>query len=62
MTGIVFQMGEDRVVKKAKQYQPGRLEDREDMEYMNEVNQQILENGIQIFKRLGSYKGISSCF
>ncbi|KAE8356533.1 hypothetical protein BDV28DRAFT_126807 [Aspergillus coremiiformis] len=62
MTGIVFQMGEDRVVKKAKQYQPGRLEDRDDMEYVNEINQQILENEIQIFERLGSYKGVISCF
>jgi serine/threonine protein kinase len=62
MTGIVLKMGEGRAVKKAKQYQPGHLQDREDMEYMNEINQQILENEIQVFERLGSYKGIIPFF
>ncbi|PWY95898.1 hypothetical protein BO94DRAFT_600738, partial [Aspergillus sclerotioniger CBS 115572] len=62
MTGIILQLGPDRVVKKPKKYQPGRLELREDMEYMNEINQQILENEIQIFKRLGNHKGLIPCF
>lgn len=62
MTGVVLKMGEARAVKKAKQYQPGDLHDREDVEYMNQVNQQILENEIQVFERLGGFKGIIPCF
>ncbi|PYI11099.1 hypothetical protein BO78DRAFT_359581 [Aspergillus sclerotiicarbonarius CBS 121057] len=62
MTGMLLQMGEDRAVKTAKQYQLGRPQDREDMEYMNEVNQQILQNEILAFERLGSYKGLIPCF
>lgn len=55
-------MGEDRAVKKVKQYQPGDLPDHEDVEYMNNVNQQTLENEIQGFERLGSHKGIIPYF
>ncbi|BDD59061.1 hypothetical protein MAP00_004299 [Monascus purpureus] len=62
MTGIIFQLGADRAVKKAKQYEPQPLQDREDTEYVNGMNQQILENEIQVFERLGRYKGIISCF
>lgn len=62
MTGIVHKMGEDRAVKKAKQYPPGYLQDRKDVEYMNEINRQTLENEIQVFKRLGNYKGIIPYF
>ncbi|PYH28180.1 uncharacterized protein BO87DRAFT_402470 [Aspergillus neoniger CBS 115656] len=62
MTGIIHKLGEDRAVKKAKQYQPGCLQNREDVEYMNQINQQTLDNEIQVFQRLGSHKGIISCF
>ncbi|PYI28479.1 hypothetical protein BP00DRAFT_260113 [Aspergillus indologenus CBS 114.80] len=62
MTGIVLKLGEDRAVKKAKQYQPGYLQAREDVEYMNDINRQTLENEIQVFKRLGSYEGIIPYF
>ncbi|RAL00869.1 uncharacterized protein BO80DRAFT_475504 [Aspergillus ibericus CBS 121593] len=62
MTGMIFQMGQDRAVKTAKQYQPVGSRDRGNMEYINEVNQQILENEIRVFERLGSYKGIVPCF
>ncbi|KAE8139543.1 kinase-like domain-containing protein [Aspergillus pseudotamarii] len=62
MTGVVLQMGENRAVKKVKQYQPGDLPDREDVEYMNNINQQTLENEIQVFERLGSHTGIIPYF
>ncbi|KAK1144955.1 hypothetical protein N8T08_004670 [Aspergillus melleus] len=62
MTGIVLDMVDGRVVKKAKKYQPGQLDDPDDLEYMNEINQQTLENETQIFKRLGSHKGIIPYF
>lgn len=55
MTGIVYEIGETRVVKKAKQSQ---LRDAGDAEYMTEMNQKILENEIQVFKRLGTREGI----
>ncbi|PLB55784.1 hypothetical protein P170DRAFT_484905 [Aspergillus steynii IBT 23096] len=62
MTGIILKLGEDRAVKKAKQYKLGYLPDREDVEYMNEINQQTLANEIQVFERLGSYTGIIPYF
>lgn len=62
LTGIILQMGDGRAVKKAKQYRPGQLQDPEDVEYMNQINQQTLENEIQVFERLGSYKGIIPYF
>lgn len=55
MTGIVYVIGEDRVVKKAKQ---SRLPNAGDAAYMNEINQKTLENEIQVFKRLGNWEGI----
>lgn len=62
MTGIIFQLGEDRVVKKAKQYQSQPLQNHDDTEYINGINQQVLEKEIRAFERLGSYKGIIPCF
>ncbi|KAI9045908.1 uncharacterized protein KD926_005851 [Aspergillus affinis] len=62
MTGIVLDMGEGRVVKKAKKYQTGQFKDPGDMEYINKINQQALENEIQVFQRLGSHKGIIPYF
>ncbi|KNG90120.1 hypothetical protein ANOM_002065 [Aspergillus nomiae NRRL 13137] len=62
MTGVILQLGEDRAVKRAKQYQPGYLPDREDVEYMNDINQQTLENEIWVFERLRSYEGIIPSF
>lgn len=59
MTGVVYEIGEGRVIKKAKQSQ---LRDAGDAEYMNEINQKILENEIQVFKRLGRYEGIIPYF
>ncbi|PLB53294.1 hypothetical protein P170DRAFT_404306 [Aspergillus steynii IBT 23096] len=59
MTGVVHEIGEGRVVKKAKQSQ---LRDAGDAEYMNEVNQKILENELLVFERLGSHEGIIPCF
>lgn len=59
MTGIVHEIGEDRVVKKAKKSQ---LRDAGDAEYMNKMNQEILENEIQVFKRLDNGEGIIPCF
>ncbi|KAL2867714.1 uncharacterized protein BJX67DRAFT_352132 [Aspergillus lucknowensis] len=61
MTGIVFKLEESRVVKKAKQYLPGSLPDPAHVEYINQINQQTLENEIQVFKRLGSHEGIIHC-
>ncbi|KAB8259974.1 kinase-like domain-containing protein [Aspergillus pseudonomiae] len=58
MTGIIVQLGEDRAVKKAKQYQPGDFPNREDVEYINDINQQTLENESRVFERLGNYQGI----
>ncbi|RJE21775.1 STYKc [Aspergillus sclerotialis] len=58
MTGIVLKINEGRAVKKAKLYKPGQLQNREDVEYINEINKQTLDNEIQVFQRLGSYKGI----
>lgn len=55
MTGIVYVIGEGRVVKKAKQ---SRLPNAGDAAYMNEINQKTLENEIQVFKRLGNWEGI----
>ncbi|OGM47845.1 hypothetical protein ABOM_003283 [Aspergillus bombycis] len=43
-------------------YQPGPLQDREDVEYLNEINQQTLENEIRVLERLGSYQGIITYF
>lgn len=62
MTGLILEMGKDRVVKKAKHYGPESYHDRTEMEYVNEINQQILQNEIQVFERLGRYKGIIPCF
>ncbi|KAL6228867.1 hypothetical protein BDW75DRAFT_125176 [Aspergillus navahoensis] len=62
LTGIVLKLREDCAVKKAKQFQPEHFKDRENMEYMNEINQQTLENEIQVFKRLGSHEGIIPYF
>lgn len=59
MTGVIYEIGEGRVVKKAKQSQ---LRDAGDAEYMNEINQKILENEIQVFERLGSCEGIIPYF
>lgn len=62
MTGIILKLGEGRAVKKAKQYQLGQLQNPEDVEYINKINQQNLDNEIQVFQRLGSYKGIIPFF
>lgn len=62
MTGIIFQLGEDRAVKKAKQYPSQSFQNHDDTEYLNKINHQILEKEIQAFERLGSYKGIIPCF
>lgn len=62
MTGIVYKLGEDRVVKKAKRSQLREAGDAGDAEYMNKVNQETLENEIQVFQRLGNYKGFIPCF
>lgn len=62
MTGLVLEMGEDRVVKIPKHYEPEHYHDREETEYVNEINQQTLRNEIQVFERLGNYKGIIPCF
>jgi serine/threonine protein kinase len=59
MTGIIYAVGESRVVKKPKQ---SRLPDPGDAEYMNDMNRKILENEIQVFKRLGNHDGIIECF
>lgn len=62
MTGFVLEIGEDRVVKIPKRYEPEQYHNREDMEYVNEMNQQILQNEIQVFERLGNFEGIIPCF
>ncbi|EAS27318.3 serine/threonine protein kinase [Coccidioides immitis RS] len=62
MTGLVLEMGKDRVVKIPKRYESEHYRDREEMEYVNEINQQTLQNEIQVFERLGNYKGIIPCF
>lgn len=62
MTGIVLKIDEGRAVKKAKQYQLGQLRNHEDVEYINKINQQTLDDEIQVFQRLGSYKGIIPYF
>ncbi|KAE8145815.1 kinase-like domain-containing protein [Aspergillus avenaceus] len=62
LNGFVYYMGEGRVVKKAKQYELSHLRDPEDLEYMNEINQQTLENEVKVFERLGCYEGIIPCF
>ncbi|RAO71509.1 uncharacterized protein BHQ10_007521 [Talaromyces amestolkiae] len=54
-------MGEDRAVKKAKQYEPGELQEG-DVEYINKINQQTLANEIQVFERLGRFEGIIPFF
>jgi hypothetical protein len=59
MTGIIYELGEDRVVKKARKSQ---LSDAGNAEYMNKINQQTLENESQVFKRLGSCEGIIHYF
>ncbi|KAB8264945.1 kinase-like domain-containing protein [Aspergillus pseudonomiae] len=59
MTGIVYESGQDRVVKKARQLQ---LPDAGDAEYMNKINQQTLENEIEVLERLGSCEGIIPYF
>lgn len=61
MTGIILKLGESRAVKKAKQYEPGHLQEG-DVEYINKINQQIMENEIQVFERLGSFEGIIPFF
>ncbi|GAB1195943.1 hypothetical protein APSETT444_005208 [Aspergillus pseudonomiae] len=55
-------IGNDRAVKKAKQYQPGDLPNREVVEYINDINQQTLENESRVFERLGNYQGIIPYF
>ncbi|KAL2865245.1 uncharacterized protein BJX67DRAFT_389475 [Aspergillus lucknowensis] len=55
LTGIVYKIGEGRVVKKAKQSQ---LRNAGDVEYMNKINKKTLENEIQVFKCLGNWEGI----
>ncbi|KAK2809220.1 hypothetical protein FQN50_004056 [Emmonsiellopsis sp. PD_5] len=62
MTGLVLEMGKDRVVKIPKRYKPEHYHDREEMEYINEINRQTLQNEILVFERLGNYKGIIPCF
>jgi serine/threonine protein kinase len=59
MTGIIYELGKDRVVKKARQSQ---LSDAGNAEYMNTINQQTLENESQVFKRLGKCEGIIPYF
>ncbi|KAL4916635.1 kinase-like domain-containing protein [Aspergillus aurantiobrunneus] len=62
MTGSIFELGKNRVVKKAKQYQTGHFRDPEVTEYMSEINQKTLKNENQVLQRLGSHQGIIPCF
>lgn len=61
MTEIVFQLGENRVAKKAKQYQSQPLKDRDYTGYIYRIKPAILESEIRAFECLGSYEGIISC-
>ncbi|RDW89988.1 uncharacterized protein DSM5745_01763 [Aspergillus mulundensis] len=59
MTGTIYDLGNGRVVKKAKQ---SHLRDPGDAEYMNEINRKTLENEAQIFQRLDGGQGTIPCF
>lgn len=62
MTGIIYALGDDRVVKKAKRYGLEHCRSRADAEYLSEINQHSLKNEVEVFKRLGSHRGIIPCF
>ncbi|RAH75465.1 uncharacterized protein BO66DRAFT_445257 [Aspergillus aculeatinus CBS 121060] len=62
MTGVIHEVGQDRVVKKAKRHHPGPTRDPEDTEYLNEINRETLKNEIDVFERLGRHQGIIPCY
>ncbi|PYI33281.1 hypothetical protein BP00DRAFT_367241 [Aspergillus indologenus CBS 114.80] len=62
MTGVIHELGQDRVVKKAKQHHPGRTRDLEDTEYLNQINRETLQNEVEVYKRLGRHPGIIPCY
>ncbi|PGH23695.1 hypothetical protein AJ80_02301 [Polytolypa hystricis UAMH7299] len=65
LTGLILKLDEGRVVKVAKVYQLDNIESddaRSDMEYINNINRDTLKNEKSVYERLGSHKGIVTCF
>ncbi|RAH47524.1 uncharacterized protein BO95DRAFT_461903 [Aspergillus brunneoviolaceus CBS 621.78] len=62
LTGVIHELGQERVVKKAKRHHPGPTRDPEDTEYLNEINRETLKNEIDVFERLGRHQGIIPCY
>lgn len=64
MTGLIYRINEDRVVKVAKIYPLENLSepDRGNTEYTNEINRETLKHEISVYERLGKHRGIISCF
>ncbi|PGH21453.1 serine/threonine protein kinase [Polytolypa hystricis UAMH7299] len=59
MFSLVFQLGDDRVLKRPKTYPE---EGNPDTAYMNETNIDALVNEGNVYRRLGQHKGILQCF
>ncbi|KAL5336607.1 hypothetical protein BJX70DRAFT_389803 [Aspergillus crustosus] len=60
MTGIVFALGDDRVVKKPRQSQ---MSDADSAAYMNEISQASHDNEVRVFQRLANgCKGVIHCY
>lgn len=64
LTGLILQIDEERVVKKAHNILLENLlaSDRSEVEYLNTINRETLMHEIQVYERLGSHNGIVSCF
>ncbi|PYH80536.1 hypothetical protein BO82DRAFT_403321 [Aspergillus uvarum CBS 121591] len=62
MAGVIHELGQERVVTKAKQHQPGRTRDLENTEYLNQINRETLQNEVEVYKRLVSPQGIITCY
>ncbi|KAL4875077.1 hypothetical protein BJY04DRAFT_211563 [Aspergillus karnatakaensis] len=55
LTGYILNLGDSRAVIVAKKYDPGSFSTAQ---VLSEMNQEILENEINVYKRLGTHPGI----